>query len=480
MRTLISSGTVIPVNESREVISTGYVVINGHDIEAIGPAGSEPAGPYDSVVDARGMIVVPGLINMHQHPWMNLLKGLADGIRLEPWVFKLIVPARARLTREDLDWSTLLSAMEMLRTGTTCLLNHHPTFEFEESERQVVDLYSSAGIRHVLAAPFQCRTEKLPAYPLTAAQAKERMVGAIEEFHGARDGIVQMALVVECNAHHTELGKSSDELVRTGYELAREKDLRIAVHMSGGSLSMNMGFTKYRRQTGRSDVEYLERLGVLDERWILKHGIHFSDIDIATVARRGAHVVYTPTSESIRGGGIGPWRNMVEAGVNCALGSDGPAVDYSVDMVEQMKAAVYMQSIRYRDGSALSPAYALEMATINAARALGLDDIIGSLEPGKRADIALFKATRPIQALAGSAVQSLVMASRGSDADTVFVNGRMVLRQGIPLSVPDGAGVVQEATRRARRIARESATDAGAQLRWPQRADEVRVGAVRA
>ena len=206
-----------------------------------------------------------------------------------------------------------------------------------------------------------------------------------------------MALAIECNAHHTELGKSSDELVTTGHSLAVEKNLRIPVHMSGGTLSMSMGFLKYLRLTQRRDVAYLDGLGVLDERWLLKHGIHFSDVDIETVRERGAHVVYTPTSEAIRGGGLGPCARLLSEGVNCALGTDGPAVDYSVDMVEQMRASMYLQNAKHRNPRAVSHQDALEMATINAARALAMDGEIGSIEPGKRADIAIFDLdhTRP-------------------------------------------------------------------------------------
>src|SRR5688572_26241766 len=124
MRQLIKNGHVVTVNERRDVFGPGYVVIEGERIVGVGPAGQEPGGEYEKVFDAKGMVVIPGLINMHQHPWMNLLKGLADGLLLEPWVFSFVQPFLDQLTLEDLRISAYLSALEMLRTGTTCALDH--------------------------------------------------------------------------------------------------------------------------------------------------------------------------------------------------------------------------------------------------------------------------------------------------------------------------------------------------------------------
>jgi 5-methylthioadenosine/S-adenosylhomocysteine deaminase len=205
---------------------------------------------------------------------------------------------------------------------------------------------------------------------------------------------------------------------------------------------------------------------VLDHRWILKHGIHFSDVDNETVRQRGAHVIYTPTSEAIRGGGFGPITKLHRAGVNCALGSDGPMVDYSVDMVEQMKATIFLQSLKHREALALSASTVLEMATINAAMALGLEQDIGSLEPGKKADIAVFDVSRQAATTADLLV-ALVCGGRGADADTVFVNGRAVLRAGCFTRFKDTDRVVREANERGRRIARDAKLDQRATPHWP-------------
>lgn len=466
MRTLIRNGHVYTVNTHRDVFPDGFVVIGDDRVEAVGPGGAEPDGAFDRVIDASGMIVIPGLINMHQHPWMNLLKGLADGLVLEPWVFKFVQPFLNVITVDDLRASASLSALEMLRTGTTCALDHTTRLP-DGYEAALIEPMAQAGIRHVFAKLFMCRTPKLPDFPLSASEAKAQAAELVEKYDGANGGLTRMALAIECNAHHTELGKSSDELVRVGYELACEKDLRVPVHASGGSLSMSMGFLKYLRLTGRRDVEYLETLGVLDHRWLLKHGIHFSDVDIETVKKRGASIVYTPTSEAIRGGGLGPWVGFQRAGINCALGTDGPAVDYSVDMVEQMKACLYLQNMKYRDQEAMTPERVLDMATINAARALGLDGEIGSLEPGKRADIAVFGLSEPHMQVIHDPLLNFVCCARGADAKMVFVDGRLVFDRGRFPVFGDIAGVLAEASARGQAIARQSGLDVRAIPRWP-------------
>jgi 5-methylthioadenosine/S-adenosylhomocysteine deaminase len=469
MRTLIQNACVITVNPQGDVLEGGFVAI-GDDglIHSVGPAGSEPPADGARVIDARGGFVAPGLINLHQHLHMNLLKGLADGMLLEPWVFNFSAVGRKFMGREDVRTSTSLAAMEMLRTGTTCVLNHQTTFGWSEVHHDAAELLAQAGLRQVLAVAFQCRTPKMPDHPWSAADATRNIGALVDTLDGANAGMTRAALVVECNAHHTEAGRSSDELVRAGYALACDKDLRIAVHMSGGTLSMHMGFTKYRRQTGRSDVGYLEGLGVLDHRWLLKHGIHFSDDDIAIVAQRGASVVYTPTSEAIRGGGLGHWRAMLDAGVTCTLGTDGPAVDYSVDMVEQMKACCYLQSVRYGDPAAVPPHVALQMATINAARALGMAHAIGSLEVGKQADLVLFDRARPHLRMVRDPVTAFVRASRGADARLVVVGGRVVYEDGEYPTLPHAEALMADARTRSRKVARAADFERLAVPRWPQ------------
>jgi 5-methylthioadenosine/S-adenosylhomocysteine deaminase len=227
-----------------------------------------------------------------------------------------------------------------------------------------------------------------------------------------------------------------------------------------------MGFLKYLRETGRTDVRYLMQLGILDPRWILIHCIHCTELDIEHMARVGASLVYTPTSESIRGGGIGPASNAQRAGVTVALGTDGPMVDYSVDMVEQMKACALLQHARHLDPTRISAERAIEMATISAAKALGLEREIGSLEAGKRADIAVFDLDKPYVGVLHRPISTFICAGKGSDARAVLVDGQIVYRDGKFARLADAGGVITEAERIGKVVLDQSGLSGRLGLAW--------------
>jgi 5-methylthioadenosine/S-adenosylhomocysteine deaminase len=175
-------------------------------------------------------------------------------------------------------------------------------------------------------------------------------------------------------------------------------------------------------------------------------------LNIEHIARMGASLVYTPASESIRGGGVAPVLNAYRAGVNVALGTDGPMVDYSVDMIEQMKTCSMMQHVRHLDPTIMPPESTIEMATINGARALGLGDEIGSLEPGKRADIAIFDLRKSHVGILHRPISSLIYAGKGTDASLVMVDGQIVYRDGKFPRFGDGPAIVGEGKRISRLI----------------------------
>ena len=469
MSTLIENGHVVTMNPGREVFDGGYVVV-GDDgrITAVGAAGTVPDGPHDARLDAKGMIVLPGLINLHQHHWYNLFKGLAPGMLLEEWVSGLLLPCAAELSAEDLRASAYLSALEMVRTGTTCCLNHSVTTTMAEEVAATVEPMAEIGFRQVFAKDFRCQTLANPQHPHNVGDAAAYIGELVDSWHGTKDGLVRMALAIESNAHWLAAGMSSDELVETGYRLAVDKDLQITNHTAGGTLSIEMGYLHFLRQTGRTDVRYLVQMGLLDAHWLLIHAINVNDTDIAQMAEAGCHAVYTPTSESMRGGGIGPWIRLIKAGVNCALGTDGPMVDYSVDIVEQMKVCSFVQNTNHLDPTVMPLERTLEMATINAARALGMADEIGSLEAGKRADIAVFDMRGPHMQVIHNPIANFVCCARGADAHTVFINGQTVLSEGQFINFANVDDVITEATERGRAIATKAGVMDRATPIWPQ------------
>jgi 5-methylthioadenosine/S-adenosylhomocysteine deaminase len=452
-RILIKNGHVITVDPQRQVFPAGFVMIDGAWISAVGPSAQTPAATgFNEVIDASGSIVVPGLINMHQHHWYTLFKGTADGLLLEDWVTEVLLPLSLNLDASAMRVSNYLAGMEMLATGTTCSLNHSVTTTTPDLVAASIEPQAEIGIRQVYAKELRCKTLGNPCHPLSLDEALSEFEHEVSRWNGKHDGLVRFGIAIESNAHWVAAGMSTEELICRGHALAKRLGLKITAHISGGTFSLEKGFLKYLRETGRTDVRYLMQLGILDPQWILIHGIHVTELDIEQMARVGCSFVYTPSSEAIRGGGISPFANAHRAGVNVALGTDGPMVDYSVDMVEQMKVCTLMQHVRHLDPTRMPVERTLEMATINAAKALGLESEIGSLEPGKRADIAIFDLKKPYVGVLHRPLSSFVTAGKGSDVRTVLVDGRIVYRDGMFAHLSDPQRVVAEAEKMGRAI----------------------------
>src|SRR5688572_18789758 len=452
-RVLIANGYVVTVDGARNIYPGGYVAIDGAKISAVGPAAQSPTREgFDEVIDAAGAIVVPGLINMHQHHWYTLFKGVADGLLLEDWVTDILLPLSLRLDGEAMRVSSTLAGMEMLATGTTCSFNHSVATTTPELVAASIEPQAELGIRQVYAKELRCQTPGNPRHPLSLDQSLAEFEAEAARWNGARGGLVRFGMALESNAHWVAAGMSTEEMIVRGYELAKRLGLPITTHVSGGTFSLEKDFLKYLRETGRTDVRYLMQLGILDPPWVLIHGIHCTELDIEHMARMGCSFVYTPSSEAIRGGGISPLASAQRAGVNTALGTDGPMVDYSVDMVEQMKICTLMQHVRHLDPTRMPVERTLEMATINAAKALGLEAEIGSLEAGKRADIAIFDLDKSYVGVLHRPLTSFVTAGKGSDVRAVLVDGRVVYRDGKFARLAEPRTAIAEAARIGRAI----------------------------
>lgn len=443
---LITGGHVVTMNDDRHEYPGGFVMIRGSRIDSVGPAVAAPrADEVDETIAAHGCVVIPGLINTHQHDWYNLFKGLGDGMLLESWIFDLLVPVSKALTLDALRAASRLACLEMIGTGTTTCLNHQVIATDERTAAAVLEPVRDSGMRQVYAKELR-------------ASELDRQLELAEEIHrtwnGAAEGRIHVGLAIESTAHWVAMGASSETLVERGYALACRLDTCITDHVASGTMSKERGYLKFVLETGRTDIEYLHGLGVLDPHWVLAHAIHARDRDIELIAASGASVSHTPTSEATRAAGITPVRRMLDAGINVALGTDGPMIDTSVDMIEQAKAVRLFQNQLHLNPSAITPEQALEMATIRAATAIGMAGQLGSLDPGKLADVAIFDLETPAAAVAHHPLTALVHSARGADARWVIVNGRVVVRDRRPVGFDDAdlTSVLEEARRRSSEV----------------------------
>lgn len=467
-RTLIRNGHVVTVNRTRDVFPGGAIVVTDGRVAAVhASSDAVQARDFDNVIDAQGCLVLPGLINMHQHHWYCLFKGIADGMLLEDWISDLVFPLVSKLTDEAMRVASYQCGIEMLATGTTCSFNHSVTVTTPETVRAIVEPQAELGIRQVFGKELRCRNPRFPTHPHSLDESLAALEEEVKRWDGQRQGLVRMGMVIEANAHWTSSGMTTEDLILRGNELAREIGVRISSHIAGGTFSLEKGFLKHLRETGRTDVRYLMQLGVLDERWMLIHGIHCTDLDLEHMARVGASLVYTPTSEAIRGGGIGPAANALAKGITTALGTDGPMVDYTDDMFEQIKACLLFQHQRHLDPTRISTERAVEMATIEGARALGLADKIGSLEPGKQADIAIFDMRRPHVGVLQRPLSAFIGAGKGSDAKIVMVGGKVVYRDGLFSHGPKPDEIRNEAQKVGAYIIKSAGLSGRLKSHWP-------------
>jgi 5-methylthioadenosine/S-adenosylhomocysteine deaminase len=394
------------MDAGRRELPGGWVAIRDGLIDAVGD-GEPPA--CDEQLDASGCVVTPGLVNAHQHLWYGLFRGIRSGLTLERWLEQLLFPLGALLEERDLVLATRLACLEMLATGTTCAFEHSVTRTSPETSLAVAAAAAASGFRLVVGKELRAGDD-------------------LDEVAELARRLPHPALVVETAPHWLARGTTTDELIVAAHGLG----LRISNHAATGA----------REHYGGRDVAHLHELGVLDEQWLLAHAIHLSDGDVELLNDAGAWVIDTPTSQAARGGGVTRARDLRRV----ALGTDGPMVDTSVDMLEQAKALLHEQAQAALDPTRLDARAALAAATIDAAAAVGLSAEIGSLEPGKRADVAVFDLSAPHVGVVHDPVASLVTAARGADAKHVLVGGRARDLAGY-------AELRQEATARSRELA---------------------------
>jgi len=421
-RTLIKNAYLITMNPKQEIYPQGYLVLKDDRIEDLGAEEARvKETDCERVIDAAGMLVIPGLINMHQHHWYTLFKGISEGFLLEDWLEQITFPLTKALGLRELELSSLLAAAEMLTTGTTCFFNHSVRRTTEEDFTALAKPFLQAGIRHFYGKELRVGRDSSVTNELNQL---EHLLGC---WQGAGNDLLRLGMVIETAAHWLKTGVTSEELVKKGTAYARANGLKISNHITGATLWRTI--TEQIRQTGYNDVESLARLGVLGDEFLLIHCVWLNDTEIKLVAELGGHIVLCPASGAYTAGGVAPAKTMLEAGINLCLGSDGPMVNDSVDMVEQMKITALLQNAKYLTPAALKSETLLAMSTINAAKALGLEKEIGSLEVGKKADIAIFDLHKPHYGIPLRPLANLVYSGKGTDAAYVFVNGQLRVDQ---------------------------------------------------
>jgi 5-methylthioadenosine/S-adenosylhomocysteine deaminase len=453
---LLKNAYVVTVDPERRVIPDGWILIEDDSIAAIGSMSELGDRRADEELDMRGMLTLPGFLNGHMHHWGTLFKNTGEGLLLEPWLDQVALPLLFQLTNEDLRIAAYMDAIAQLHTGTTCTLNHIVNINDHESMAAICEPVLDVGIRQLVTKELR----QTPDPPFSNNYPASKHIRGVEEevalaeelvdkWEGA-GGLIHMGLAIETGANWMLHNSTSDEIIREGVALAQRKNLKITNHCSAGTPWLSI--KEFEQMTGGGDIDYLVRLAALTDNWVLIHCLHLKDREIDHIARAGASVVSNPVSNAYSCDGIAPLKQMFEAGVNVGLGSDGPYVNCSTDMVEQMKFAALIQNVTHFDPTLMTTERVIEMATINTARAMGIDHLVGSLEVGKRADIVAFDLNRPHILVGNRALAALVFSAHGNDVDTVMVNGKVLIRDGHMVGFDRQKEIMEEAPHRAAEV----------------------------
>ena len=419
MEFIIKGGTVLTIGPGGR-IRDGAVVIEDDRIVDVGKArelGSK-YGRYEAV-DARGCVIMPGLVNAHQHISMSLLRGYADDHPLKEWLEKYIWPLEAKMTGRDMYVGSLLTCAESLLGGvTTVNTMYHYQPDWNEA-KAIADIGMRGVVGHVC---FSWRKE----------EDRRALEALFRDWHGKADGRLRAS--VDPHAPYTvdpdylvELRALTDRYNERYGHLGR---VVMHIHVAETPDEPDKIREAFGREVKEGVFAYLNELGVLGPDVVAAHCVALTDRDIAIMAEKGVKAVYNPVSNMKLASGISPVVRLLRAKVTVALGTDGPSSNNTADMFETMKFASLLQKVASGDPTALPARQVLEMATIRGAEALSWSDEIGSIEPGKKADIIVVDLKKPHLTPLYDEESHLVYAARSSDVKTVFVNGRPVVENG--------------------------------------------------
>jgi 5-methylthioadenosine/S-adenosylhomocysteine deaminase len=424
---LIYGCIILPMSDGSSVIEDGAIAIKNGEIVFIGKRESAVGISAEERINAKGKVALPGLINCHTHVAMTLFRGLAEDKPLDVWLRETIWPLEAKLTRDDVYVGALLGCLEMLKSGTTCFAD---MYFYEDMVARAV---SESGLRAVLAEGIIEAGNKAQGEKMLHAS-----VGFAKSFDGYADGRVKTML-----GPHAAYSCSPELLVKVR-DKAKELDVGVHIHLAESAEL----FKKFKGKYGRSEVEFLDRLGFFRGHVLAAHCINLSKSDMHILAKRGVNAVYVPVANMKLGLGAAKVKELADLGVNTALGTDGPASNNTLDMFETMKFGALLQKFVYRKPEVLSAYEVLKMATINGAKALGLEKTIGSIEVGKRADIILIDLAKPHLKPLHNVYAAIVYSAKGSDVDTVIVDGKILMENRV-VKILDESAVVESAEGRA-------------------------------
>jgi 5-methylthioadenosine/S-adenosylhomocysteine deaminase len=430
---LIKGGTVVTMDEKNSIVRGDVLIRDGR----IAEVGRVDTGA-DTIIDAAGCAVLPGFVQTHIHLCQTLFRGAADDLSLIDWLKKRVWPMEAAHSAESIRASARLGIAEMIRGGTTCAL----TMETVRLTEEVLRVVTDTGFRATVGKCMMDKGDDVPAeLHEETQQSILESISLIEEWHNSADGRVRC-----CFAPRFAISCTHELLSRVS-ELSRKHQVMIHTHASENKKECEI----VEAETGRRNVAYLDSLGISGPHVVLAHCVHLDIEEMETLTRTKTNVAHCPSSNLKLGSGLARIAEMLARQIPVSLGADGAACNNRLDMFTEMRTAALLQKLAHGP-EVLPAARVLRMATIDGARAQGLENEIGSLEAGKRADVILVKLDQLHSIPQRDVVSTLVYSAQPADVTTTIIDGRVLMRDGELLTLNE-ASVVEEANREASALA---------------------------
>jgi 5-methylthioadenosine/S-adenosylhomocysteine deaminase len=415
--TLIHNATVVTVDDDFQILTKGAVAVADEKIVRVWAPGARESLPVaNECIDGDGMLIMPGLVNTHTHLPMSLFRGLADDLSLDEWLNRHIFPAEARYINPDsVRLGTRLAIAEMLLNGTTCCCDGYFL------AHRVAETVVQAGLRAVVG-------QGVIDFPAAGVPDPGQNIIVAEQFVQQWQNkwpLVQPAIF--CHSPYT----CSTQTLQAAKKAAGELKVLFQIHVAETEFEARQCLIDH----GCSPVAYLDRLGLLDGHTLLIHAVWVGQADIEIMASRQVRVAHCPESNMKLASGISPVPDFLTAGIAVGLGTDGCASNNDLDLWGEMDTAAKLHKVQRCDPTVMDAATVVRMATIEGARALGLDHAIGSLAAGKQADLILVDLAQPHLTPMYHPASHLVYAVRGADVRHVMVAGRWVVRDRVLLTI---------------------------------------------
>jgi len=415
MRILIENIDIVTADVEKPIIRNGMIYIEDDTIKFV----CEEM-PYmlevDKLIDGRGKLAMPGLINTHSHSPMTLLRGFAGDKVLEDWLFNCILPMEQRLKPEDVYWGAMLAIIEMIKSGTTCFADMY--FMMDQIAQAVCD----TGIRaNIAIGPI--------SHPSSGEEIfdEQGTLDFLKRWRGAANGRISNFIEI----HSVYLYQ--EENIRKAAAFAKKQGLGIHMHL----LETAFEKTKTVEVYGVDSVRLAERSGMFDVPNLAAHCVHLDDEQMDILAKRGVSVAHNITSNLKLASGVARINEMKNKGINVALGTDGAASNNNLNMFEEMHIAALVHKGISGDATILNCSEVIRMATVNGAKALGLEGVTGMIKPGMKADIILLDMQQPHLQPINDLEANIVYSAQGSDVKTVIIDGEILLENGVLVAIDE-------------------------------------------